>query len=318
MSQSGPFPLLAVVGPTGSGKSDLALAVACELGGEIVNCDSVQVFRFFDIGTAKTPEEERRGIPHHLLDCLHPTEIFNAGDYAARARPILFEIVARKRIPIVVGGTGFYLRALIDGLIDGPGRDDALRARLAEREMRRPGALHKLLSRIDPRTAGSIHANDVKKAIRALEVCFLARRRLSDLYAEGRNRLEGFRPLKIGLNPKREALFQRLNERAQKMFEAGLVEEVRRVLEAGIPRTAKPFESVGYKQALDYLEGRLSLKEAVTQTQQATRQYAKRQWTWFHHDGEVLWYDGFGHEAPIRSEVLRRTREYVESFHGKL
>ncbi|MEK7753405.1 MAG: tRNA (adenosine(37)-N6)-dimethylallyltransferase MiaA, partial [Acidobacteriota bacterium] len=188
--------LVAVVGPTGSGKSELGLRIAEEFAGEIVNCDSLQVYRHFDIGTAKLSRLQQRGIPHHMLDVADPGEPFTAGEYAARARPLLVEIAGRGRLPVVVGGTGFYLRALIDGLFPGPGRDDSLRARLAARQARRPGSLHRVLRRLDPAAAGTIHPNDVQKTIRAVEVITLKRQPISALYAQGRDALQGFRILK--------------------------------------------------------------------------------------------------------------------------
>ncbi|MEO7650752.1 MAG: tRNA (adenosine(37)-N6)-dimethylallyltransferase MiaA, partial [Bryobacteraceae bacterium] len=206
-------PLVAICGPTGSGKSELALYLSEQFGGEVVNCDSLQIYRHFDIGTAKLPVEERRGIPHHLLDILNPDEIFTAGEYARRGREVLSDITNRGSLPVVAGGTGFYLRALIDGLFDGPPRDEALRARLTKRERLRPGSLHRILSRLDPDSARAIHANDVPKVIRALEVSLLTRRPMSEWYRAPRNALSGYRPLLIGLNPPRDALYEKLNVR---------------------------------------------------------------------------------------------------------
>lgn len=314
---AGELPLVAVVGPTGSGKSSLGLDIAGRFDGEIVNCDSIQLYRGFDIGAAKVPPAERRGIPHHMIDVADPTEPFTAGEYAARTRPLLREIAARGRLPVVVGGTGFYLRALIDGLFSGPARNDALRRRLEARERRRPGSLHRILKRLDARAAASIHRNDVKKTVRALEVCILARRPISELFGQGRDRLSGFRPLKIGLNPPRAELFARIDQRAAAMYSQGLVAEVRALLERGVPPDARPFESLGYRQALDHLQGRLTLEEALYHTRQRTRQYAKRQWTWFHHDKEVLWYPTFGDDARTRSAVLAAVGDYVTSFTKK-
>jgi tRNA dimethylallyltransferase len=199
-------PLVAVVGPTGSGKSDLALRLAGEFAGEIVNCDSLQVFRYFDIGTAKTPPAARRGIPHHLIDVADPDQLFTAGEYARLARGAIAAISARGRLPIVAGGTGFYLRALLDGLFAGPSRDPGLRLRLAARETRRPGSLHRLLRRFDSQAAARIHPHDVPKVTRALEVCLLTRRPVSELFREGRDPLAGYRVLKLGLEPGRDAL----------------------------------------------------------------------------------------------------------------
>ena len=220
--------MVAVAGPTGSGKSDLALLLAEKFDGEIVNCDSLQVYRHFDIGTAKLPLAERRGIPHHLIDILNPDQLFTAGEYARLARTTIAEISARGRLPIVAGGTGFYLRALLEGLFEGPVRDQPLRDRLSAREARRPGSLHRLLRRLDSAAAGKIHANDIPKVTRALEICLLTRQPVSRLFQRGRDALRGYRTLKLGLLPDREALNPRLDARCAWMFEHGLVEEAQR------------------------------------------------------------------------------------------
>lgn len=303
-------PLVAVAGPTGSGKSDLALAIAAELNGEIVNCDSLQVFRHFDIGTAKLPVEERRGIPHHLIDIVDPDQLFTAGEYARLARETIADISARGRVPILAGGTGFYLRALLDGLFEGPSRDQPLRDRLAIRERRRPGSLHRLLNRFDSEAARKIHQNDVPKVMRALEVCLLMRRPVTELFREGRDALRGYRTLKLGLLPDRDVLYQRLDHRCATMFEGGLVEEVRHILSLGFPAGSKPFESHGYKQALQLLNGELNLREAIFYAQRNTRQYAKRQITWFRRESGLVWLKGFG-DSP---EIHNAAREHITSF----
>ena len=304
-------PLVAVAGPTGSGKSELALVLAATFSGEIVNCDSLQVFRHFDIGTAKLPAGERRGVPHHLIDVVDPDRLFTAGEYARMARQALDRIAERGRLPIVAGGTGFYLRALLDGLFRGPERDQALRERLAAREARRAGSLHHLLTRLDSATAGRIQSHDVPKVTRALEVCLLARRPASQLFREGRDRLTGYRTLKLGLLPDREALYRRLDARADQMFACGLVEEVERILKLGFPPTAKPFESHGYKQALQLLRGELNFREAVFYAQRNTRQYAKRQITWFRKESDLVWLRGFGNDAEIQRAAVEKVEEFL-------
>jgi tRNA dimethylallyltransferase len=305
------LPLVAILGATGSGKSSLALDLAQNFDGEIVNCDSLQIYRYFDLGTAKLPAGERRGIPHHLIDILNPDEIFTAGEYARRAREVINAISARGRLPIVAGGTGFYLRALLSGLFAGPERDQALRDRLAARERRRPGSLHRLLTRFDIQSARRIHRNDTPKVTRALEVCLLARRPISELFAAGRNALEGYRILKLGLWPDRDALYQRLDRRCQEMFEGGLADEVRGILARGFPASCKPFESHGYKQILQQLNGELSPKEALFYAQRNTRRYAKRQMTWFRQESPVEWLRGFGDDAGVSREALQRVRNFL-------
>ena len=305
-------PLVAVLGPTGSGKSDLALRVAEEFNGEVVNCDSLQVYRHFDIGTAKLPLAERRGIPHHLIDIVDPDQLFTAGEFARLARRAIAEITAGRRLPILAGGTGFYVRALLDGLFPGPARDDVLRARLAARERRRAGSLHRILRRLDPAAARAIHANDVPKATRALEIRLLTGRPATELFASGRDALRGFRTLKLGLNPDRDALYQRLDARCAAMFETGLAGEVERILALGFPPLAKPFESHGYKQTLQMLSGELTPRQAVFYAQRNTRNYAKRQMTWFRKEADVEWLHGFGGDEGVARAALDRVRAFLD------
>jgi tRNA dimethylallyltransferase len=309
-------PLVAIAGPTGSGKSDLALEIAQQFNGEIINCDSLQVYRYFDIGTAKLPPGQRRGIAHHLIDILDPDEVFTAGEYARLARETIQAITQRARLPILAGGTGFYLRALLDGLFQGPSRDQSLRDRLAQREARRAGSLHRLLTRFDSRTALRIHPHDVPKVTRALEVCLLTRQPASELFERGRDSLRGYRCLKLGLLPDREALNQRLDQRCAAMFECGLVEEVRHILSLGFAAQSKPFESHGYKQALQAILGELNLREAVFYAQRNTRQYAKRQLTWFRREPGLIWLQGFADTPGIQESALNRVGNFLTSATG--
>lgn len=302
-------PVVVVAGPTGSGKSSLALEIARELDGEIVNADSVQVFRHFDIGSAKVSVAEREAITHHLIDAASPDEVFTAGDYARVAREALSGITARGRLPVVAGGTGFYIRALFDGLFEGPGRDEALRRRMGRREGRLPGSLHRWLGRFDAAAAERIHPHDVNKTMRALEIVLRTRRPVSQLHAEGRDRLSGYRRLLLVLNPPREALYERIERRSRAMFEQGLVEEVRGILARGYGRECKPFESLGYAQALGVLDGRLSEEEAIAETAMQTRRYAKRQWTWFRKEPDAIWIEQFGEDAV--HPVLDRIRHWL-------
>ncbi len=293
--------MIAIVGPTGSGKSTLALRLAHEFDGEIIGCDSLQLYRGFDIGTAKLPAAERAAIPHHLIDILSPDEIFSAGDYGRVARETITSISARGRLPIIVGGTGFYLRALLEGLPDLPGRDENVRARLTRRD--RP--LHRLLQRLDPAAAARIDRNDKQKLIRALEI-----RMLTGQPAPAQERssmLNGYTITMLGLNPNRARLYALLDARTVEMFRQGLIEEVRRLLESGCSGHEKPFESLGYKQALAHLRGNMTLDQAIESTQIETRQYAKRQWTWFRRERDITWLDGFGDET----EIVEKARDLV-------
>jgi tRNA dimethylallyltransferase len=298
------LPLLVVVlGPTASGKSALALHIAGRTHGEIISCDSVAVYREFEIGTAKPSEEERAVVPHHMIDIAGPKDHLTAGDYSRQARQALRDIAARGKLAIVAGGSGLYLRALLEGLFPGPPRSDGLRTRLRERAAERGAEyLHRLLRRMDPAAAQGIHANDVAKVVRALEVSISARAPMTGLWQQGRDPLTGFRILRIGLNPDRDALYQRINDRARQMFSAGLVEETR-TLAAKYGSSPWPLSSLGYKQALQYLRGELSLEQAITAAQQGHRNYAKRQMTWFRREPEVHWLAGFGSEALVRREA---------------
>jgi len=297
-------PLLVVVlGPTASGKTALSLVLAERFHGEIINCDSVALYHDFEIGTAKPSAEERARAPHHLLDVADPTQHVTAGEYARQARAVLADIKARERLPIVVGGTGLYLRALLDGLFAGPERSEDLRDRLRERAKSREAEyLHRVLERLDPTAASKIHAHDTPKLIRAIEVCLASRRQMTDMWKEGRDPLRGFRILRLGLNPDREALYARINERARRMFDAGLVEETERLL-AKYGGTAWPLGSLGYRQAVQLLRGTLTRDAAIAAAQQAHRNYAKRQMTWFRREHDVTWLAGFGDVVNVQAHA---------------
>ncbi|HET9365769.1 MAG TPA: tRNA (adenosine(37)-N6)-dimethylallyltransferase MiaA [Candidatus Angelobacter sp.] len=298
-------PLLVILlGPTASGKTALSLWLAQRLKGEIVSCDSVAVYQEFEIGTAKPSAEERRLVPHHLIDIAPPDGLLTAGDYARMAREALSEISARGKLPIVVGGTGLYLKALLEGLFAGPPRSEDLRARLRQRvETRGAEYLHRILKRLDPRAAASIHANDVPKVIRAIEVCINARQRMTEMWQAGRDPLRGFRIFRIGLDPDRDLLYQRINQRAQEMFQHGLVEETR-VLRERYGSSARSLGSLGYKQAAQLLAGELSREQAVAAAQQGHRNYAKRQMTWFRRERDVHWLRGFGSDQQVKQDAL--------------
>jgi len=305
--------LVAVLGPTASGKTSLALALARYFGGEIVSCDSVAMYRDFEIGTAKPTRAERAEIPHHLIDVVDPLVDVTAGEYARLARRAVAEIASRGRLPIVSGGTGLYLRAMLEGLFAGPERSEDLRERLRERaEKRGPDYLHRILRRLDPVSAGRIHENDVPKVVRAIEVTLAARRPMTELWQEGREPLTGFRILRFGLNPEREALYSRINVRAQMMFDEGLVSETEKLL-AKYGEAARPLSSLGYKQAVQFLRGECDRESAVRAAQQAHRNYAKRQMTWFRREPEVRWFAGFGDEAAVQEAAVASTQCPVPS-----
>jgi len=299
------LPLLVVVlGPTASGKTALALALARRFSGEIINCDSVAMYRDFEIGTAKPTRAERAELPHHLLDFADPLSDVTAGEYARLAREAVREIAGRGRLPIVSGGTGLYLRAMLEGLFAGPQRSEGLRERLRERASSRGSDyLHRVLLRLDQTAAEKIHANDVPKVIRAVEVCLAARRPMTELWQEGREPLTGFRILRLGLNPEREVLYERINRRAEKMFADGLIEETESLL-AKYGAGARPLSSLGYKQAVQFLRGELDREAAVRAAQQGHRNYAKRQMTWFRREPEVQWLGGFGDNPELQNGAI--------------
>ena len=305
-------PLLVVVlGPTASGKTALSLALARHFSGEIVNCDSVAMYRGFEIGTAKPTSAERAEVPHHLVDFVDPLCDVSAGEYARQARQVVSEIAGREHLPIVSGGTGLYLRALLDGLFAGPQRSEVLRNRLRRRaDVRGSNYLHRLLRRLDSAAADRIHANDMPKLIRAIEVCLAARRPMTELWQQGREPLTGFRILRIGLNPDREALYGRINDRALKMFDEGLIAETEALL-AKFGAEARPLSSLGYKQALQFLRGELDRESALRAAQQAHRNYAKRQMTWFRREAEVVWVDGFGGNLETQQSATMLVRSRV-------
>jgi len=306
-SNTSPEPLLLVIlGPTASGKSSLAMSLAQRFSGEIVSCDSVAVYRNFEIGTAKPSREDRARIPHHLIDVADPGEPFTAGEYARQARAAIREITQRGNLPIVVGGTGLYLRALLEGLFPGPRRSDELRARLRSRATERGSDhLHRVLRRLDPASAANIHPNDVPKLIRAVEVCLTARGPMSKLWSEqGRDPLRGYRILRLGLNPPREQLFDRINHRAAQMFADGLIAETQSLLQTyGDARAITPIHSLGYQQALQCLRNEITLPQAVAAAQQGHRNYAKRQMTWFRREPDVTWLEGFGDEPAVVAQA---------------
>lgn len=295
--------LVGIVGPTASGKSALALRLAASVRAEVVGCDALQVYRGADIGTGKLPASERRGIPHHLLDVVEPSREFSAADYIRLAAPLIEDIDCRGKLPLVVGGTGLYLRALLRGLFEGPGRDPKLRSRIAGIARRRGSSfVHRMLARIDRSSAERIHPNDMVRAVRALEVSLLAKRPMSDMMKERTSPLAGYRAILIGLAPPRRLLAQRIDARVKRMFENGLVHEVRGLLDT-FGSDAPALKAIGYREVAQYLVGEIDLRQAQHLTLKATLQYAKRQMTWFRHEEGVVWFAGSGDDPEVAGVI---------------
>jgi tRNA dimethylallyltransferase len=302
---SGLPPLVVILGPTASGKSALGIELAQKINGEILVCDSTQVYRHFDIGTGKIPQAERAGIPHHLVDLIDPEEVFTAGDYRRRALEVLADLRTRGKPPILTAGTGLYLRALLEGLADAPERSEEIRERLRSiAETRGAAQLHRLLARLDSESAARIAAGDTQKIIRALEMRLLAGKSVAEIHRSGRTPLEGYQLIKIGLNPPREALYARIHERIEAMIQAGWIEEVADLVKNAVAPEAKPFQFIGYSEWRAYLAGTLTRKDTTEKIRQATRRFAKRQLTWFRREPGVHWLLGFG-DAPAISEAAR-------------
>ncbi len=278
-----------------------------------MNCDSVAMYRELEIGTAKPTAAERRRAPHHLLDCVEPHAHITAGEYARQARNKIQEISNRGHLPIVVGGTGLYLRALLEGLFPGPQRSEQLRERLRKRAAGKgPQYLHRILRRLDPAAAGKIHANDTPKLIRVIEVCLTSKQKMTDLWKEGREPMRGFRILRLGLNPDRAELYKRINARAAQMFERGLVSETTGLLQK-YGGSLQLLSSLGYKQAVQVIRGERTRDQAMAAAQQAHRNYAKRQVTWFRREPDVEWLQGFGDEPQIQRQAMGIVRKMIQS-----
>ncbi len=296
--------LVAIVGPTATGKSSLALGLARTLGGEIVNCDSMQMVQGMDIGTAKPSRRERAAVPHHLYDRVPPDGWYSAGQYMEEARPVCREIAVRGGVPLVVGGTGLYLRALVLGVFEGPGRSRKYRRYLHRLGARKgQAALHGMLARIDPSAARRIQPTDTVRIVRALEVYHQTGRPISELQSE-RKPLTGFRIVKVGIGLEREMLYIRIDSRVCEMFRAGLLAEVQRLLDRGFSPQSRGFEAIGYRQAVSCLSKQISLEEAVESTCADTRRYAKRQMTWFRKEPDLHWISTPGENQETLEKAL--------------
>ena len=298
-------PLVVILGPTASGKSALAIQLARRLNGEVLVCDSTQVYRHFDIGTAKVPLAEQEGIAHHLVDLVEPDELFTAGEYRRQALMVLTEVSQRGKLPILTAGTGLYLRALLEGLADAPERSEELRARLrAKAQLHGADYLHRTLARLDPENARRIGPRDTQKVIRAIEMRILAGKPVGEIHRAGRDSLEGYDVQKIGLSPPRAALYARIDARTVAMLSDGWLDEVRKLSSSGVPLDAKPFQFIGYPELLAHLLGRLTMEAATKKIQLATRQFAKRQLTWFRKEPSVHWLPGFGDDPEVGAAAL--------------
>lgn len=305
--ESSQKPIIAVVGPTASGKSSLAIELALRLNGEIINCDSVQVYQGIQIATAKMPLAERRGVPHHLIDFVSPRINYTSGDWAREAATKIDEIEQRGRVPILAGGTGLYLRALRRPFFSSPPTDEALRRRLTTiRERHGAEHLHRLLQRLDPGSAIELYPRDWPRVHRALEVRLQTGRPMSAQKDQRPDPHESVRRLRLlALNPPREQLYKIINERTETHFAAGLVDEVRELLAQGVPRDSNALGAHGYRRVVEYLEGSRDLVRAIEQTKLDVRHYAKRQLTWFRHEDGVEWFAGFGTDDVVQEDVLR-------------
>jgi tRNA dimethylallyltransferase len=298
--------LYVILGPTASGKSALGIKIAQKVHGEVLVCDSTQVYRRFDIGTGKVPLAEQQGIAHHLMDLVEPEAVFTAGEYRRCAVAALDNLRARGKTPVITAGTGLYLRALLEGLADSPARSEELRERMRQIVARRgPARLHQILTRLDPETSRRIEPADTQKIIRALELRLLAGKAVGEIHRSGREALQGYTIVKVGLAPQRPALYVRIHERIDQMITAGWIDEVRHLIGGGVPESAKAFQFIGYSQWRDHLAGKLSREEALDQIRKATRHFAKRQQTWFRREQNVHWFEGFGDERAVELEAAK-------------
>jgi tRNA dimethylallyltransferase len=299
--------IIIITGPTATGKTDLAVNLALDIGGEVVNCDSMQVYKGMDIGTAKPLPEEKKGIPHHMLDIVNPDEEFNASIYREHAVPVIRDIIKRGKVCFVVGGTGLYIKSLLGGLFECPSSDPEIRERLLmEYDKNGKEILYERLKTLDPDYAKTVHPNDRVRITRALEVIELTGSPFSLLASDHSFKKQEFTPLKICLYHEREMLYERINIRSIKMFESGLIEETENLLKNGYSPELKPFKSIGYRHAIDYLENRMSYDQSIELLQRDTRRYAKRQITWFKADPEMLWLT-----PDHMDEIIKKIKKFI-------
>ena len=314
---SNPYPGIIIVGPTASGKSRLGIFLAARFDGEIVSCDALQLYRRMDVGTAKVNAAERERVPHHMMDLLDPAEEFNAGTFQDLARKSLEEIRGRGRIPFIVGGTGFYLRALLEGLFDGPSREETLRTRMRKIiERKGPEALHRALKRVDPRSAEKIAEADGARIIRAYEIYLVSGQPMSWWQRQPRNALSGYRWLKIGILISRPELYERINARVDMMFQSGFLEEVQALLDR-YPGNSPAFKAIGYRQVVDHFDGKCSLEEAIENTKMESRRYAKRQMTWFQRDPEIRWIEDEGETEKLEEKARVMVDGFLREMESK-
>jgi tRNA dimethylallyltransferase len=307
-------PGIAVLGPTASGKSGLAIALALRFSGEVVNCDAFQIYRGMDIGTAKVLLSDQKGVRHHMLDLQNPDMDFSAGEYQRQARAAVREISSRGKLPFVVGGTGFYLRALIEGLFEGPSRSEELRARMREIIKRKgPLTLYHALQRVDPECAARIAPMDAERIIRAYEVYLVSHKSMTWWQNQPKGAFEGFRWLKIGIDLPREQLYRRIDRRVDAMFHDGLLEETRGLLE-NFSHDSQAFKAIGYRQAAACFNGKMTVSEAIEETKKQSRHYAKRQLTWFRADPEIVWLDGNCDPEELQSLAENLVTDFLSKW----
>jgi tRNA dimethylallyltransferase len=301
-------PIYSIVGPTASGKTEIGVALALYLGNaEIINCDSVQIYQGIEIATAKPSDEEKRGVVHHLIDYVAPNVNYTAAAWATDATAKIYEIESRGNVPILVGGTGFYLRTLKNPFFESPRTDENLREKLKNlKEKKGAEHLHKILQRVDKSAADKLFSRDYVRSMRALEVFFQTGKRISEVQPKREKPPEFADRIKVfALNPPREILYQKINERAEIHFKKGLVEEVKQLRDSGVKDDTNALGAHGYRRVCEYLRGTRSLESAIEQTKQDVRNYAKRQMSWFRHQEQVVWLEGFGDDAKVQEELIK-------------